>query len=289
MKKETYFKLLLELVVIFLSVVLAFFFDDFREARNEKIQYKTDLLTFRNELVSTVNDMSIKLDTFTVQGDIAYRGTKFKRLVNLNWFDSLLRIRKASMNDFRYLTESDYLIPEFGEYNKIPLANEIRVKYTEYFNSKDLLNNLNIYEQEMKNLSNLNQVLVDSYKDLDRFLMKMDPYLNFDKQDSLLLYSKEFIWAFNSCNENYKSEFQFTKWLVQKRFIKVINSVNHELESLGVALPNDLNCYSPDFPSRFECSNNRKIQIHDSISRVDNMTIKNRSKYLKLHLKEITR
>ena len=273
--------------MIFVSVVLAFLFEDFRESKNEKTHYRADLSTFKKELVGQIDNMGVKLDTFQTKDDLAYRGAKVKRLVNLMWFDSLLSNRTASMDDFRFLLKSNYLLPEFGGYNRIPLANEIRLKYTEHIRGKDLIKVLTIYDEEMNNLSLLNQEINDSYDELDKLIRKMNPFLNFDRQDSLLLYSNEFIWIYKYCAENYESEFFYSKWLVQNRLIMIINAVDRELESLGEKKQTDIKtCLSPNFYDRFECENNRKIQASDSVSRVDVLTIKNRIKYLRANINE---
>lgn len=286
MRRQQYFKLLLELLVIFLSVVLAFFFEDFRESRNEKNHYKTDLLTFKEELVGQINNISVKLDTFQIKDDLQYRGAKVKRLVNLMWFDSLISNGTASMTDFRFLLKSSFLIPEFGGYNRIALASEIRLKYTEQIRDKNLIKMLSIYDEEMNNLSLISQGINDSYVELDKLVRKMNPFLNFNRQDSLLLYSNEFIWTYKNCVENYESDFLYSKWLVQKRLITIVHSIDKELENLGEINSNEKNCLKPGFYDRFECENNRKIDASDSVSRVDVLTIKNRTKYLRTDLKE---
>lgn len=279
MKRQEYFKLLLELVVIFLSVILAFLFDDFRESRNEKSHYKTDLLTLRNDLVGEINNVTAKIDTFQIKEDVPYRGRKLKQLIHLLWFDSLVNIKKASMMDFRFLIEN-FLVPDLGDYDKNPLANEILLKYSEQIIDKNSLDVLKIYIQEMNRLSLINNETNEAYKELEQFIRKMDPFMNFDKQDSGLLYSKEFIWAYKHYVGNHKDDFAYTRWLVQKRLIKVINGLNSELDNLGHKIKDDSNCYSPSFNKRFECENERKIENSDSLSRVDIKTIKYRTKYL---------
>jgi hypothetical protein len=182
---KDYLKLLLELVVIFFSVVLAFFFDDYRESRNVRAQYVADLLTFRDELSQEINNIAVKLDTFLVKDDLSYRGARINRLTNMAWFDWQISNRKASMKDLEFLLRSGCLLPETGGYTANPLASEIRIKYTEQIQSKNLTKYLRIYDEEMKVLSQSDEELLMSHKDLQEVIQKMNPFLRFTRQDSI--------------------------------------------------------------------------------------------------------
>ena len=79
-----YARHLRELFVIFLSIVLAFFFEDYRETKNEKSQYLETLAAFRLELIGEIESKRTVVDSFRIAGDVSTRGEDFARLQVLN-------------------------------------------------------------------------------------------------------------------------------------------------------------------------------------------------------------
>jgi hypothetical protein len=95
------------------------------------------------------------------------------------------------------------------------------------------------------------------------------------------MYSNEFIWAFKDCYDSHYAQFHLVKWLVHERLQEVMKAVNYELSSSGVAVPDDASCYHPAFQSRFECDHGRPINASDSLTRIDEKTVKDRIVKLK--------
>ena len=278
---NTYFKLLLELVIIFLSVVLAFFFDDYRESKNEESQYKKDLLTFRQAIVGEIGDRGAKLDSFYVTSDLPYRGAKLKRLLNLIWFDSLIDHRKAKLIDFKYLVRHSYLLSDYqAGSNYTPMATQILLKYAEQIRDESLVPKLSIYVEEMSHITELNKEIYNDYSELNKFIRKMDPYLNFDKEDSLLLYSKEFIWNFKNIVTDEEDQFFYTKWRVQKRLISILIVIDQELKLLNVSVSEHEKCISTSYRLRFECGMGRALNEGDTILRIKDIVERRRNEFI---------
>lgn len=269
---------LAELLVIFLSVVLAFFFDDYRESKNEEAQYKSDLTIFRLELIAEITDIKISLDSFHVYNDESYQGKLYKQLLKQIWLDSLIKIRKATMKDFQFIIETTNLVPSPEQQMKSPLPEEIRIKYDEYIQNKRTIKWLRIYGQEMGILGGVNKMLYDGGQCLNQLLKKTNPYLKFDTQDSTLFYSKEFIWNYRDIVSIRKQQYRYSKYLVEKRFIDVLDVINEELNDLGISFQSD-SCVRSNYYERFICENERPIIDSDSLLTIKEIVIKERKKY----------
>jgi hypothetical protein len=282
---QGYFKLLLELVVIFLSVVLAFFFDDYREKKGETDQYKSDLLLFRRELVSEIVEMAASIDSFQVSNPRTNGGDRLKQLLNLIWIDSLIDQKRASMQEFRYIIESYYLFPFISDTKISPLANEISVKYSNHISDRIILNGLSIYQEEMTNLQKVNVSITEGSKKIISFIHKTSPNLEFDRQDSILFYSKEVIWAFKNVLMMQREKYAYEKYLAQKRLIVVVEHVDHELRALDVQIPGDSDCYGFNFKKRYECRENRPISQDAEILKIKDIVVHERNEFLSKHRK----
>ncbi len=275
---KRYVRLIPELVVIFLSVLLAFFVDDYRESKNEETQYKSDLSTFRLELIAEINDIKISLDSFRVYKDPPYQGKLYIQLLNQIWLDSLIEKRQATMKDFRFIIESTNLVPILEQQVKSPLPEEIRIKYDEHIQSKRTIKWLRIYLQEMGILGGINQMLYDGGQSLNQLIKKTNPYLKFDKQDSALFYSKEFIWNYRDIVSIRRQQYFYSKYLIEKRLIDVLDGMNDELSYLGISTPSDL-CVRSSYYKRFICENERPIIDSDSLLTIKEIVMKERKKY----------
>ena len=267
---------LAELLVIFLSVVLAFFFDDYRESKNEEAQYKSDLTIFRLELIAEITDIKISLDSFHVYNDESYQGKLYKQLLKQTWLDSLIEIRKATMKDFKFIIETTNLVPNPEQQIKSPLPEEIRTKYDEHIKNTRTIKWLRIYLQEMGILEGVNQMLYDGGQSLNQLLKKTNPYLEFDKQDSTLLYSNEFIWNYRDMVSNRRDQYHYSKYLTEKRLIDVLDGINEELNDLGVSIQSD-SCVRSNYYKRFSCENERSIINSDSLMTIKEIVIKEKT------------
>src|SRR6478736_6325451 len=257
-KLRRYLRLLPELVVIFLSVLMAFFVDDYRESKNEEAQYKSDLSIFRLELIAELNDIKISLDSFHVYGNETYRGKLYKQLVKHIWLDSLIKIKKATLKDFRFIIETTDLVPGAEQLMKSPLPEEIRIKYDEHIRNTRTIKWLRTYLQEMGILEEINKTLYDDGQSLNQLLKRTNPYLEFDKQDSTLFYSKEFIWNYRNMVSIRRQQYLYSKYLAEKRLIDVLDGMNDELKEFGISTPPD-SCVRSNYYKRFICENERPI------------------------------
>lgn len=277
---QGYFKLLLELVVIFLSVVLAFFFDDYRDKKSMTDQYKSDLLLFRRELVSGIAEMTASIDSFQVANPRTNGGGRLKELLDLIWLDSLIDQKRATMQEFRYIIESYYLFPFISDAKISPLANEISVKYSNHISNRIILNGLSIYQQEMSNLQKVNESIIDGSKKIISFIHKTRPDLEFDKQDSILFYSREVMWAFKNVLMMQREKYAYEKYLAQKRLIVVVEHVDHELRALNIQIPGNSDCYGFDFKKRYECENGKPISQDQELLKIKDIAIFERNGFL---------
>ena len=75
-----------EFIIVFLSVVLAFFFEDFRESQNERNQYKEAFILFSSELNSTIQSVRSKLDSVKVD-NLPWSGVYYQELQEHQWLD----------------------------------------------------------------------------------------------------------------------------------------------------------------------------------------------------------
>ncbi len=195
----------------------------------------------------------MKLDSFKVLKDQSYRGTELIDLLNLKWLDSLIDRKAASLNDFRYIINSLSLFSGSGGHLQSPLAGEIRVKYVEQIQKAKTSKFLRIYIEETNDLKDLDQNTNEAIKKLHEFIMKTDPYLKFDRQDSLLFYSKEFIWKYKEVVKSRKFRYSHLRWLAQHRLRQIVGAMNSELVDLGVGPDPNADCAEFDFKKRFHC------------------------------------
>jgi hypothetical protein len=275
---KRYLRLVPELLVIFLSVLLAFFVEDYRESKNEESQYKSDLVIFRLELISEINDLNFSLDSFRVSQDDSHRGALYKQLVKQLWLDSLIRRQKATTKDFRFVIETTELIPKPEPIAKSPLPEEIRTKYDEHIRSTRTIKWLRVYLQEKGVLEGMNRMLYDGGNSLSQLLQKTNPNLEFDRRDSALFYSNEFIWNYRSMVSARKQQYLYSKRLAQKRLIDVLDGINEELDELGVSVPSD-SCVRANYRQRFICEHKRPINDSDSLITIQEEVIRERKKY----------
>lgn len=274
---------LIEFAVIFLSVVLAFFFEDFRESRNEKQQYKETLMIFGEDLQGFVEGLRKDIDTVRIANDWNNRGQVFEVLLNLLWIDSLIDIKEANLIDFRYIIESEYL-----QYWNIPipvspLSEEIRTRHVEHSSRSIKAGVLGIYDMEMSELNSIEQRFLNYYSSLNEIIDKTDPYFIYDAQDSLLFYSDEFIWRFKRIVKLHEAEYYYMRYLVQNRFVKVLNVVVRELERLGTDIPEDIQCFNMDnIYERFECEKGRPLDLEkDTITGISDIVSQKRNRFYK--------
>ena len=273
-----YIRLLPELVVIFLSVLMAFFVDDYRESKNEEAQYKSDLSIFKLELIADMNDVKKSLDSFNVYNDASYRGKLYRQLLKQIWLDSLIKTKKATLKDFQFIIETTDLVPKPELQMKSPLPEEIRIKYDEHIQDTRTIKWLRVYLQEMGALGGINEMLYDAGQSLNQLLKKTNPYLEFDKQDSTLFYSKEFIWNYRNMVSIRRHQYLYSKYLVEKRLIDVLDGMNDELKSFGISTQSD-SCVRFNYYKRFICENGRPVIASDSLLTIEEIVIKERKKY----------
>jgi len=276
---KEYLKLLAELVVIFLSVVLAFFFDDYREKRSQREQYKSDLTTFNSELLEVIGNIHGRLDSFRVSSD-PYRGSKLYELLDLVWLDSLVDQRKATMADFRYIIRTHYIDAFRPDFKMSPLANEIRIKYSAQAAGGNVLNWLSRYQEEVTNHQVGNGAVIEAIQKVIATIDKTSPDLEFDKQDSLLLYSKEARWSFKKVMRIQKDMYNFEKYLAQDRLMQIASGINNELLALGVETTWNPDCQGLDFKKRYECEYGKSIKDED-IMRISDVVVRERNEFLK--------
>ena len=132
----------------------------------------------------------------------------------------------------------------------------------------------------MSHVTELNKGIYNDYAELNKFIRKMDPYLNFDKEDSLLLYSKEFIWNFKNIVTDEEDQFFYTKWLVQKRLISILIVIDQELKLLNVSVSEHEKCISTSYRLRFECGMGRALNEGDTILRIKDIVERRRNEFI---------
>lgn len=278
-----FLRLLAEFTVIFLSVVLAFFFEDFRESRNEKEQYIEAISMFAVDIEELIKGLYYETDSFRVTPDNS-RGHLLEKILILNWFDSLLNQKNASMSDFKFIIESRLLgVPITTETYLSPLVEEIRTKYGEYAHPGIKSRFLLRYEREMKNLSAIDFRLKEFSKYLQEIIMRTDPYYNFTDEDSLLFYSNEFMWSYRRYVNTHQYRYQYKRfWLAQpqKRLIDIAEAVNAELDRYGAPTERIRKCYEiEDFIQRYTCWEDGFDPEKDSIISINSLVRERIRKY----------
>ena len=279
----------LEFIVIFLSVVLAFFFDDFRETKNEKEQYKEAFMILAEDINGFVVDLRKSIDTVRISTDYANRGEYLEFLLNLKWLDSLIDKEAATMNDFRYIIDDAYL-----QYVNIPipispLSDQIGTRHGEHASRRIKAAILRIYEMEMDHLNEIDTKFKRYYEEIFAFISKTDPSYNFNQADSLLFYSNEFRWQLKRIVNLHDYEFRYREYLVEVRFVKIFGVLEDEVNRLGIPIPESAKCYKNfQFPARWECENERKLDPEkDKIELIREMVPRYRKAYLaKLELSD---
>ncbi len=276
---DKYSKSIRELFVIFISIVLAFLFDDYRENKNQNGEYKKTLVNFTDELVDDIDSRRNHLDSFRVDSDNILRGQDLERLLDLIWFESKIDNKKATMADFEYLIKSEHLSADISGYGPSPLSEELRTKFGEQITNRHLVKWLRIYEEEMKTLLKVDQASSDSHELIDRIIEKTNPNYKFTIKDSLLIFSNEFIWRYKNIVTLRRATYHYEKWLVQERLKRVYGELFKELESQGLSLV-EYKCTTIDnFNLRFECENGRLISGDSLISIAEIVEMK-RIKYM---------
>lgn len=282
-----FLRLLAEFTVIFLSVVMAFFFEDFRESRNEKEQYVEALSIFQAELDEVLWTLHFVTDSFKVSNGYLNRGGLYEKVLILNWLDSLMDQKNATMIDFKFMIESKFLDePTPSAVSISPLVDEIRTKYGEYAHNRIKSRFLPRYKEEMKRINGKSIRLDKYYTELNKIIRRTNPYLDYNEQDSLLFYSNEFVWLYKKIVNLRREEHEYKLWLAQHRLIGVIEAVNDELDRYGVLIPESAKCYKLDFLGRFECWEGRSIESEmDTVKNIYNILTQRINEY-KAHLPE---
>lgn len=243
-----------EFFVVFLSVVLAFFFEDFRESQNERNQYKETFILYSSELDGMVQSMRSKLDSVKVD-NLRWSGEYYQELQEYLWLDSLLDQRKATMNHFRYFYKQGYLdglfIPSYGQ---SPLSDEIRKRHGEYASNSITRRMLPRYNEGMHVIDGLNGEFTKTYSDLNEILLHTDPLGEYGDSDSLIFYSNEFRGIFKNLTVALENRNLYLNYLTNDRWIVVFDELRKEAERLGISVDEDALCYRmTDYVERFTC------------------------------------
>lgn len=272
-------KFLRELTIIFISIVLAFLFDDYREHRNQIEDYRETLLNFQEEVLGTINQKS-HIDSLRVASDSYNQGREFERLLNILWLDSLIDVRRAKLIDFEFMLRSNYLTADlYGGYGISPLSQEIQVKYGDQIINKELLESLRNYDEEMINVQRLQQTMLESHRLLNQLIEKTNPYYKFNQKDSLIFYSNEFLWRLKDIVYLRKQEYSYKKLLYQRRFKRTLIEINKELNEHKIKVPDQICSTIDNYVKRFECENNRPIEDSDSLRTIKELVKFKREKF----------
>jgi len=278
---EKYSRSIRELIVLFISIVLAFLFEDYRENKNENNAYKKTLVDFTEELIDDMEQRRIMVDSFRVKS--GFSGRQQEDVLDLIWFESKLDSKTATMADVEYLISSGNLSPNIiiGNFGPSPLAEELRTKFSDQINNPNLVKWLRSYEAEMMILVRFNKLLQDSHESLNKMIEKTNPYFRYSKQDSLLVYSNEFIWRYKDIVRNRESELWYNKLLVENRLKKVYKELKKEYELQGLPLDGDHKCAGIDsFRERFVCENGRQNTPGDSLQTMSSLVKKKREDFM---------
>lgn len=243
-----------EFFVVFLSVVLAFFFEDFRESQNERNQYKEAFILFSSELNSTIQSVRSKLDSVKVD-NLPWSGDYYAELLEHLWLDSLLDKKQASMRHFEYFFAQGFLDGTFiASYPRSPLSDEIRRIHGEHARNNITRRMLPRYNEGMNGIEGIQEDLKSNYADLKSILLKTDPLGNYTAEDSLVFYSNEFRGIFKNLTEGLRLRNYYWNYLAKDRWIKVFDALVEEADRLNVKPPEDALCYAlSDYVARFTC------------------------------------
>ena len=75
-----------------------------------------------------------------------------------------------------------------------------------------------------------------------------------------------------------RQQYFYTKYLVEKRLIDVLDGMNEELNDLGVSTQSD-SCVRSNYYKRFICEYERHITSSDSLLTIKELVLKERKKY----------
>ena len=230
---------LLEFALIFFSIIAAFYFEDYREDRREKKQYKELLIDFRADLLKNIRDIYYETDSLRIEKarfnfrGFSYVNTKHSRIVL-----ELLLSNKASMRDIKNYYRG---FPE-GSFGRMAdwikessISEELTNKYSEHIPSS-LKNLLVRYRWVMSSISEMTELCNKSYEDLNGIFVLTDPFLNYDRQDSLLFYSNEFRNKYKGYAIQLDNRLEsMTYYVSDSGWLKLLlKSVDEELNKFGV-------------------------------------------------------
>ena len=243
-----------EFIVIFISIVLAFLFDDLRESINERSRYKEALLLFASDLTEGMWSMKSKLDSMHLE-EQSWSGIDFKEISELDWFDSLMDNNAVKYWHLKYMIDQHYIGNGLKNIYLIsPLAEEIRTKHIEQASRVFTRKYLRAYLTEMAFLNNAaNQIHVESER-LNLEISKINLFDNQINYDSELMLSNEFKWYYKEQLRLTKAEYLFKDYLVNNKFVKVANGVKSEIERLHLFEADKYSCYTvKPLVERYEC------------------------------------
>ncbi|MGJ3235842.1 hypothetical protein [Marivirga sp.] len=251
-KKSTVGRVLIEILIIFSSVVLAFFFEDYREEQNEISRYTQTLSAFRIELISEIQDRTNEVDSFRIDSKIT--GRQFERYLLLQGLDSLIYAKKTSKEHYRFIVTSGILNTElFGRYDPSPLADEILAKNSEHIENKRLVTALTSYKENIINVTRGEDEVIEITKELEEIIKETNPHLEFNVKDLKLLTSNRFIWSFHELLQIRQGIYFFNQYLSRQKLLTILDIINSELETFGIPFEKDDCIRKQGFKKRSEC------------------------------------
>lgn len=250
--KSTIVKVFIEILVIFSSVVLAFFFEDYREEQNEISKYTQTLSAFRDELISEIQDRTNEVDSFRIDSKIT--GRQFERYLLLQGLDSLMFAKKTTKAHYQFMITSGILSTElFGRYEPSPLADEILTKHSEYIENERLVSALTSYKENIINISRGEDEAIEITKELEEIIKQTSPHLEFNDEDLKLLTSNRFIWSFHELFQIRQGIYYFNQYLSRDKLLTILDIVNSELEAFHIPIETDKCIRQHTFSQRTEC------------------------------------
>lgn len=267
-----------EFLVVFLSIVLAFLFEDLRENLNGRSEYKEVLIIFASDLSEEMYSMKAKIDSSYLE-DLPWSGSDFAELQNLHWIDSLMKNASLRKWHLMFLLDRYYIGSETRRiYDISSLASEIRNKHNEYASRRFIRKELRVYETQMKYLDALSEQIHSAREQLNLQLSKLNLLDETINLDSEVVITSEFKWYFKEYLKLKEEEYLFKDYLVHNRLVFVSKGVKQELDNLHFIMGYSHRCFDiTSLVERYECEEGKK-PVAKPIPIKDLLT-KNRIKY----------
>lgn len=199
-------KYLFEFVLVFSSIIAAFYVEDYREYRKERQQYIGTLIDFRTDYIQLTKDIFFESDSVKLKDNDLRGSFVFIPMKSSERIYQKLNNNELSMKEMRrFLNTSFWSLQDY--ITTSPLVDKLKNDYSN-FTSKRMDTVFKSYTYITYNLRDNADINYTYQLKLKDILSQLDVEYKFNKEDSLVIYSNLFRNTFKVYKKSFFKRFQ---------------------------------------------------------------------------------